>query len=72
MIKLRRKSLQAKWFEGEGIVDQIVQQGKIWRVKFQATYWNARATTAVILLPGDFVRIVDVDNITLLIEPIAS
>ena len=55
--------------QGEGIINTIVQQGRIWRIQFEATEWNARSVYPVSLFPGDSVRVVGRQNITLLIEP---
>ncbi len=56
----------------EGIVDEIVIQGKAWRVRFAASYWPAKSVRPAVLMPGDRVRIVGLDNITLLVDPSAA
>lgn len=53
----------------EGVVDEIVIQGKAWRVRFAASYWPAKSIRPAVLLPGDRVRVVGLDNITLLVDP---
>jgi membrane protein implicated in regulation of membrane protease activity len=53
----------------EGVVDEIVLQGKAWRVRFASSYWPAKSVRPAVLLPGDRVRVVGLDNITLLVDP---
>jgi membrane protein implicated in regulation of membrane protease activity len=55
---------------GEAIVDEIVHAGDRFRVKFQGSYWFARAKSFLLILPGDSVRVVGRQNITLLVEKI--
>jgi membrane protein implicated in regulation of membrane protease activity len=55
--------------QGEGIVNTIVEQGKTWRIHFDATEWNAKSVYPAFLFPGDSVRVVGRQNITLLVEP---
>lgn len=57
---------------GVGIISETIHPEKTWRVEFQATYWFARSTSSMTFKPEDFVRVVgmDVDDLTLLIEPI--
>lgn len=62
------QSLSNIW--GEGVIDEVICQQKEWRVFFSATYWSARSEHPTTLMPGDTVRVVGRDNITLLIEPI--
>jgi hypothetical protein len=59
----------------KGIVITIVRQGEEWRVQYQSVSWPAKFSYSappghpVTLNPDDAVRIVGLDNITLLIEP---
>jgi membrane protein implicated in regulation of membrane protease activity len=55
--------------ESEAIVQQVVHQGRLWRVDFAGTSWNARCEQQIALLPGDRVYVVSRDNITLIVEP---
>lgn len=55
---------------GEGVVDRVVHQTRLWRIKFQGTYWNAKSKCLTTLIPGDLVRIVGMQNTNLLIEPL--
>lgn len=69
MLGLKAKTaLPATRYE-EGIVTKVVYQAKEWRVEFRASYWSARPYQPCTLVPGDFVRVVGIDNITLLVEP---
>lgn len=56
--------------EWEGKVDEIVEPGKRWRVKHQATLWFARSHQLVNLSPGDGVKVVGRKGLILFIEPI--
>lgn len=56
-------------FEHEAVVRNIVQPGRLWRVAFEGTYWNARCNHEVMLKPGDVVYVTGRQGITLLIEP---
>ena len=53
----------------EGVVDEIVIQGKAWRVRFASSYWPAKSVRPAVLMPGDRVRVVGLENITLLVDP---
>jgi membrane protein implicated in regulation of membrane protease activity len=57
-------------FSPQGEVIKVIRQEKEWRVRFRATDWTARSTRALVLRPGDLIRITDIENITLWIEPI--
>jgi membrane protein implicated in regulation of membrane protease activity len=41
----------------EGIVDEVVQQGRKWRVRFRSSIWSARSTHPLKLFPGDTVKV---------------
>ena len=62
------KSAPENLYSGEGVVDRVVYQTRLWRVKFQGTYWNAKSKRSVTLIPGDLVRVVGMQNTNLLIE----
>jgi membrane protein implicated in regulation of membrane protease activity len=57
-------------FTDQGEVIKVIRPEKEWRVRFQATDWTARSTSALVLRPRDLIRITDIENITLWIEPI--
>ncbi|NJO74268.1 MAG: hypothetical protein HC833_11225 [Leptolyngbyaceae cyanobacterium RM1_406_9] len=56
-------------FDNEAVVGEVVQQGKIWRVKYEGTWWTARSVQPLILNPGDVVYVVGRQRITLIIQP---
>ena len=60
-------------FTGEAKVSQTIvgpyQEG---RVYFRGTWWPARCDEFVTLKPGDTVQVIDMSNITLLVEPAYS
>lgn len=74
MVSLMPKRSSQKRFYGEGIVSEMVYPGKEWRVEFKASYWTARSYYSTTFKPGDFVRVVEIDleDLTLLIEPIGE
>lgn len=58
-----------------GTIDKAIIQGRIWRVKFNGSYWFARLydpNQRTTLEPGQTVEILAIRGITLLIAPIAS
>ncbi|MGB5969043.1 MAG: NfeD family protein [Spirulinaceae cyanobacterium] len=52
----------------EATVAETVISGKIGRVHFRASDWPARCLQNVTILPGRKVRVVGIDNITLIVE----
>lgn len=56
--------------EREGVIDEVVKQGKVWRVKHHATLWFAQSSKAVSLHPGDWVKVVDRKGLLLFVEPL--
>jgi membrane protein implicated in regulation of membrane protease activity len=57
-------------FEKEAIVEEEIRPHSVGRIHFQATSWPARCKQEVILVPGQTVRVVGIDNITQLVEPL--
>lgn len=55
--------------EWEGKIEAVVEQGKIWRVWYDATTWTARSNGSTEFHPGDWVKVVGREDLTLLIEP---
>ncbi|MGE5660532.1 MAG: NfeD family protein [Actinomycetota bacterium] len=56
----------------DGIADEAIAQGLPGRAFFQASYWPARlydAKSQVILSPGQPLKVVGMDSITLLVIP---
>jgi membrane protein implicated in regulation of membrane protease activity len=56
--------------EQEGKIDEIVEQGKVWRVWHKATFWFARSHRRSNFQPGDWVKIVGREGTVLFIEPV--
>lgn len=52
------------------IVDQTISPTSPGRVKWRSTTYPARCVHPVTLLPGQMCRVVDMHNITLIVEPI--
>ncbi|MEO0489486.1 MAG: hypothetical protein AAF215_07255 [Cyanobacteria bacterium P01_A01_bin.123] len=53
----------------EAVIDRVVHPGKEWRVRYQASFWKARAVGPQMdLAPGDRVRVVGRHNLALLIQ----
>ena len=53
----------------EAVIDRVVHPGKEWRVRYQASFWKARAAGPHLdLEPGDRVRVVGRQNLSLLIQ----
>ncbi|PSB15462.1 hypothetical protein C7B76_13690 [filamentous cyanobacterium CCP2] len=58
----------------QGVVDCAVAQGRLWRVKFQGSYWFARLyqpNEQVTMQPGEPVKVIAMQGITLLVAPTA-
>lgn len=58
-------------FEEVGIVTETIHPYQPGRVEYRASWWEAVCLNNVVLLPGTQVQIVDRDNITLVVKPIA-
>jgi membrane protein implicated in regulation of membrane protease activity len=56
-------------FEKEAIVDEEIRPHRKGRVHFQGTFWPARCLKNVTLTPGEICYVVNIDNITLFVEP---
>jgi tetratricopeptide (TPR) repeat protein len=57
------------YFNGQAIVDQIIQPEKAGRVRFRSSYWSARCDQPIAIAPGEVVDVVGLDRITLKVEP---
>lgn len=58
--------------EWEGKIETVVEQGKIWRVWYKATTWSARSDSSVEFHPGDWVKVIGRQGLTLFIEPLKN
>ncbi len=55
----------------EAVVDEVILPGKIGRVFYSGSWWPARCDQSVSLQPGETVHVLGVQDITLLVEPVA-
>jgi membrane protein implicated in regulation of membrane protease activity len=54
----------------EAVVTQTIEPGKAGQVKYQGSWWKARSSRAIKLLPGAVVCVVDRRHVTTLyVEP---
>lgn len=54
--------------EKQAIVDEIIEPGKLVRVRFHGSWWPAVCHPKISLKPGDIVYVIGRENITLLVE----
>lgn len=52
----------------KAIVDEEIRPNLPGRVRFQNSWWPARCDREMTFQPGDVVRVVGIDNITLIVE----
>ncbi|MDK3155453.1 NfeD family protein [Kamptonema cortianum] len=57
-------------WDREAIIEEEIQPLRSGRAKFRGSWWPARCDRPISLQPGEFVRVVDIRNITLIVEPI--
>jgi membrane protein implicated in regulation of membrane protease activity len=50
------------------IVEEEIRPQQSGRVRFQSTWWPAKCDRQITFKPGDVVRVVRLDNITLIVE----
>ncbi len=82
MHHLFTENLQSFWLNSKtpaestnGMVDRIVEQGRLWRVKYMGTIWFARPYPSKEILtiqPGDVVNVMGRSGITLVVAPAQS
>lgn len=60
------------YLENEAIVEQVIEPLRRGRVSFRGSYWFARCKQGITLFPGQMVYVVGIDNLTLVVEPVAS
>lgn len=54
-----------------GVVDEtILGPNKKGRVRFQGTWWPAQCEREIVLEPGQKVRVIGINRITLIVEPL--
>lgn len=54
------------------IVDESIQPITGGRVRFQGSWWPARCYQKVTIDPGEIVRVIGQESITLIVEPLTS
>ncbi|AFZ06442.1 protein of unknown function DUF107 [Oscillatoria nigro-viridis PCC 7112] len=52
----------------KAIVDEEIRPNECGRVRFQNSWWPAKCDLDLTFEPGDVVRVVGIDNITLIVE----
>ena len=52
----------------KAIVEEEIRPGESGRVHFQSSWWPARSNQEITFSPGEAVRVVAIDNITLIVE----
>ncbi len=52
----------------KAIVDEEIRPNESGRVRFQNSWWPAKSDRDMTFEPGDVVRVVGIDNITLIVE----
>ena len=55
--------------KSEAIVDEIIQPNRRGRVLYQGGCWYARCRQAITLEEGTICSVIDIDGITLIVEP---
>ncbi|WP_448572192.1 NfeD family protein [Trichothermofontia sp.] len=60
----------ANYRHGRAIVESLILPGQSGRVWFKASWWPARCPLGIALYQGQAVRVIDIDRITLIVEPI--
>lgn len=55
--------------EHEAVIEDVIEPGKQWRVRYQASFWKAYAAKANIqFAPKDIVEVIGRHNLTLVIQ----
>lgn len=55
--------------EYEAVIEDVVEPGRQWRVRYEASFWKARSVqTGMQFLPKQIVRVVGRQNLTLIIQ----
>ena len=67
--------LYLPWLDGdksayEAVIEDVLEPGKQWRVRYQASFWKACSSSLDLQLhPKEIVRVVGRHNLTLIIQP---
>lgn len=54
--------------EQKAIVEEEIRPGESGRVRFQSSWWPATSSQEITLKPGDAVRVIAIENVTLIVE----
>ena len=54
--------------EQKAIVEEEIRPGESGRVRFQSSWWPATSDQEITFKPGDAVRVIAIDNVTLIVE----
>ena len=54
----------------QGRIDEEIEAGKVWRVRYLATFWTARSYKNETFKSGDYIRVVKREGLILFIERI--
>ncbi|WP_293144770.1 MULTISPECIES: NfeD family protein [unclassified Microcoleus] len=52
----------------KAVVEEEIRPGQSGRVRFQSTWWPAKCDRDVTLKPGEVVRVLALENMTLIVE----
>jgi membrane protein implicated in regulation of membrane protease activity len=52
----------------KAVVEEEIRPGKSGRVRFQSTWWPAKCDRDITLKPGEVVRVLALENLTLIVE----
>ncbi len=55
--------------QSEAIVEEVIQPNRCGRVYYQAGYWPARCRRPITLEEGTICSVVNIEGITLIVEP---
>lgn len=54
--------------EQKAIVEEEIRPGESGRVRFQSSWWPATSNQEITFKPGDAVRVIAIENVTLIVE----
>jgi membrane protein implicated in regulation of membrane protease activity len=52
----------------KAVVEEEIRPGQSGRVRFQSTWWPAKCDRDITLKPGEVVRVLALENMTLIVE----
>ncbi|MCC3409461.1 MAG: NfeD family protein [Microcoleus sp. PH2017_10_PVI_O_A] len=52
----------------KAVVEEEIRPGQSGRVRFQSTWWPAKCDRDITLKPGEVVRVLALENVTLIVE----